>query len=337
MDRLAGKKIHYLVPPKENKRRFKPEKGKLHDEFCYWDILNLNNVSKSSWSTYIRQFNLVEEQFKCKLIDETQVETSKEFLQWKESKKQERKSKPRNVDSNYVVLDKKEDEFTLAVCRNSSFYGKCAFDKQTEKVHVSSKNKFLTVYFDETDREKAEFYFKIVKNIRIAIIGKRERLKIQNNHNFMTPEQFEKSKPFRRLVTAIKFDNLLDKHRKLKRNSNEIIQKCIPNLQEDINKLRIYVEENYESGNSSMTQTVIDLAESQNLWDYELMDVYNRVEKELEQFEFLQYLETPSYWDEKSKKAINSIITKMLYHQKTFRGMHDNIEITIKNEENVAA
>ena len=34
------------------------------------------------------------------------------------------------------------------------------------------------------------------------------------------------------------------------------------------------------------------------------MDVYNRVEKELEQFEFLQYLETPSYWDEKSKKAI---------------------------------
>ena len=146
----------------------------------------------------------------------------------------------------------------------------------------------------------------------------------------MTPEQFEKSKPFRRLVTAIKFDSLLDKHRKLKRNSNEIIQKCIPNLQEDINKLRIYVEENYELGNSSMTQAVIDLAESQNLWDYEFMDVYNKVEKELSQFEFLQYLETPSYWDEKSKKAINSIITKMLYHQKTFRGMHENIEITIK-------
>jgi len=337
LEKYEGKKIHYLVPPKENKRRFKPEKGKLHDEFCYWDILNLNNVSKSSWSTYIRQFNLVEEQFKSKLIDETQVETSKEFLQWKENKKQERKSKPRNVDSNYVVLDKKEDEYTLAICRKSSFYNKFAFDKRVEKVHSSSKNKFLTVYFDETDREKAEFYFKIVKNIRIAIIGKRERLKIQNNHNFMTPEQFEKSKPFRRLVTAIKFDSLLDKHRKLKRNSNEIIQKCIPSLQEDINKLRIYVEKNYESGNSSMTQAVMDLAESQNLWDYELMDVYNRVEKEIEQFEFLQYLETPSYWDEKSKKAINSIITKMLYHQKTFRGMHENIEITIKNEENVAA
>lgn len=330
LEKYEGKKIHYLVPPKENKRRFKPEKGKLHDEFCYWDILNLNNVSKSSWSTYIRQFNLVEEQFKSKLIDETQVETSKEFLQWKESKKQERKSKPRNVDSNYVVLDKKEDEYTLAVCRKSSFYGKYAFDKKTEKVSDAIKYRGLTVYFNEEDREKAEFYFNITKNIRIAIIGKRERLKIQNNHNFMTPEQFEKSKPFRRLVTAIKFDNLLDKHRKLKRNSNEIIQKCIPSLQEDINKLRIYVEKNYESGNSTMTQAIMDLAESQNLWDYELMDVYNRVEKELEQFEFLQYLETPSYWDEKSKKAINSIITKMLYHQKTFRGMHENIEITVK-------
>lgn len=339
LEKYEGKKIHYLVPPKENKRRFKPEKGKLHDEFCYWDILNLNNVSKSSWSTYIRQFNLVEEQFKSKLIDETQVETSKEFLQWKENKKQERKSKPRNVDSNYVVLDKKEDEYTLAVCRKSSFYNKFAFDKRVEKVHSSSKNNFLTVYFDESEREKAEFYYRLINKskIRIAIIGKRERLKIQNNHNFMTPEQFEKSKPFRRLVTAIKFDSLLDKHRKLKRNSNEIIQKFIPSLQEDINKLRIYVEKNYEYSNSSMTQVLMDLAESQNLWDYEFMDVYNRVEKELEQFEFLQYLETPSYWDEKSKKAINSIITKMLYHQKTFRGLHDNIEITIKNEENVAA
>lgn len=339
LEKYEGKKIHYLVPPKENKRRFKPEKGKLHDEFCYWDILNLNNVSKSSWSTYIRQFNLVEEQFKSKLIDETQVETSKEFLQWKENKKQERKSKPRNVDSNYVVLDKKEDEYTLAICRKSSFYNKFAFDKRVEKVHSSSKNNFLTVYFDESEREKAEFYYRLINKskIRIAIIGKRERLKIQNNHNFMTPEQFEKSKPFRRLVTAIKFDSLLDKHRKLKRNSNEIIQKFIPSLQEDINKLRIYVEKNYESSNSAMTQAVMDLAESQNLWDYEFMDVYNRVEKELSQFEFLQYLETPSYWDEKSKKAINSIITKMLYHQKTFRGMHENIEITIKNEENVAA
>ena len=246
---------------KEQKRRFKPEKGKLHDEYCYWDILNLN-ISKSSWGTYIKQFNLVESQFRDKLIDETNVETSEEFLKWKENKKQERKSKPRNTESNYVTLDKKDDEYTLAVCRKSSFYNKLAFDKKTEKVSDAIKYRGLTVYFNEEDREKAEFYFNITKNNRIAIIGKRERLKIQNNHNFMTPEQFEKSKPFRRLVTAIKFDSLLDKHRKLKRNSNEIIQKCIPNLQEDINKLRIYVEKNYESGNSSMTQAVIDLAES---------------------------------------------------------------------------
>lgn len=329
LEKYEGKKIHYLVPPKENKRKFKPDKGKLHDEFCYWDILNLNNTTKSSWGTYIRQFNLVEEQFKSKLIDETQVETSKEFLQWKENKKQERKSKPRNVDSNYVVLDKKEDEFTLAVCRNSSFYGKCAFDKQTEKVHVSSKNKFLTVYFDETDREKAEFYFKIVKNIRIAIIGKRERLKIQNNHNFMTPEQFEKSKPFRRLVTAIKFDSLLDKYRNMKNNANSIIRKCLPKLNTDLEILEEYVRKNFKDAHSS-TQIIMDLAESQNLWDYEHMDAYNRIEKELEQYSFLQYLRIPGYWDNKAEKEINSIITKMLYVQKTVRGLHDNIEITIK-------
>jgi len=336
LEKYEGKEVYYLVPHKEQKRRFKPEKGKLHDEFCYWDILNLNNVSKSSWSTYIRQFNLVESQFRDKLIDETNVETSEEFLKWKENKKQERKSKPRNVDSNYVVLDKKEDEFTLAVCRNSSFYGKCAFDKQTEKVHVSSKNKFLTVYFDETDREKAEFYFKIVKNIRIAIIGKRERLKIQNNHNFMTPEQFEKSKPFRRLVTAIKFSNLLDKYRDMKNNSNSIIRKCLPKLNTDLEILEEYVRKNFKDAHSS-TQIIMDLAESQNLWDYEHMDTYNRIEKELEQYSFLQYLKVPSYWDKKAEKEINSIITKMLYVQKTVRGLHDNIEITIKNEENVAA
>ena len=203
-------------------------------------------------------------------------------------------------------------------------------------MHVSSKNKFLTVYFDETDREKAEFYFKIVKNIRIAIIGKRERLKIQNNHNFMTPEQFEKSKPFRRLVTAIKFDSLLDKYRDMKNNSNTIIRKCLPKLNTDLEILEKYVRENFKDADST-TQIIMDLAESQNLWDYEHMDTYNRIEKELEQYSFLQYLKVPSYWDKKAEKEINSIITKMLYVQKTVRGLHDNIEITIKNEENVAA
>ena len=28
-----------------------------------------------------------------------------------------------------------------------------------------------------------------------------------------------------------------------------------------------------------MTQAIMDLAESQNLWDYEFMDIYNRIEK----------------------------------------------------------
>lgn len=336
LQKYEGKKVYYLVLPKEQKRRFKPEKGELYDEFCYWDILNLKNTSKSSWGGYIKQFNLVESQFRNKLIDETNVETSEEFLKWKENKKQERKSKPRNTESNYVTLDKKDDEYTLAVCRKSSFYNKFVFDKKTENVLSSSKNKFLTVYFDETDREKAEFYFKIVKNIRIAIIGKRERLKIQNNHNFMTPEQFEKSKPFRRLVTAIKFDSLLDKYRDMKNNANSIIRKCLPKLNTDLEILEEYVRENFKDTHST-TQIIMDLAESQNLWDYEHMDAYNRIEKELEQYSFLQYLQVPSYWDKKAEKEINSIITKMLYVQKTVRGLHDNIEITIKNEENAAA
>lgn len=335
LEKYKNKGINFLIPPINPKRRFQAEKGKILDELCYWSILELKNYSKSEYGSLIRQFNLVEEQFKARLIDETKIETSKEFLKWKENRKQQHKSKPRNVDSNYVALDKKEDEYTLAICRKSNFYGKYAFDKQTEKVYTSSKNKFLTVYFDEADREKAEFYFKIVKNIRIAIIGKRERLKIENNHNFMTPEQFEKSKPFRRLVTAIKFDNILEKYRIMKNNSNDIIKQCLPKLDSDLEILREYVRKNYTDASSS-TQIIMDLAESQNLWDYEYMDIYNKIEKEIEQYSFLQYLQKPSYWDDKSRKEINSIITKMLYVQKTVRGLHDNIEITIKQEEDVA-
>ena len=152
-----------------------------------------------------------------------------------------------------------------------------------------------------------------------------ERLKIQNNHNFMTPEQFEKSKPFRRLVTAIKFNNLLDKYRDMKNNSNSIIRKYLPKLNTDLEILEEYVRKNFKDAHSS-TQIIMDLAESQNLWDYEHMDAYNRIEKELEQYSFLQYLKVPSYWDKKAEKEINSIITKMLYVQKTVRGLHDNIE-----------
>jgi len=324
--------LRLLIPPTEKRRKFKDQSMNLD---TYWGILNLNQEKKEDYGKLIKELNLVEDQVTSLFVDERKAEESEEYKTWLERRKEEqRQNRAYNQsNNNYKTLNKQEDEFTLSVCRNSNFYRKFAFDKITEK--VNQINKFLTVYFDETDKETAQKYYQIVnkRKIRIVVIGKRERLKIKDKHNFMNKEEFEKSKAFKRLVTAIKYDKLLDEYKELSNHSNELIRKCIPKLGKEVEILNQYVEDNYIDGNSEIEKIILDMAQENNLWDYEFMDSYNIVKNAISEFGFLKYIERPSYYDDVAKKEINSLITKMLYHQKTFRGLHSNIEIKIKEEQ----
>lgn len=298
----------------------------------YFYALDLDKITQPEWKNKIKELNYVENQFKKDFIYELDVENSQGFKDWLEKRKKERVYKV--SDSNYKVLDKKEDEVTIAFGRNSYAGKKITFEKETFKVSKLNQNPYLTIYFEDKDRA-TQYYELIGKKYKIALIGKREQLKIKNIHNFMTEQEFQKSKTFKRIVTSIMFDELIETYRSIyNRSSLNIIQNLINPLEKDIEILQDYTSKNGKTiRDNELLDSMIAIAKEYNLYDYQFMDVYNRCKESLDKYKFLNYIQKPDRWNEENIKEINSIITQFLYHQKMYRGLHQELEFVVKEQE----
>jgi len=298
----------------------------------YFYTLDLDKVPQHNWKNKIKELNYVESQLKENFIYELDVENSQGFKDWLEKKKKERIYQ--GSDSNHKVLNKQEDEVTIAFGRNSYAGKKITFEKETYKINNLSQNPYLTIYFE--DKEKATQYYNLIgRKYKIALVGKREQLKIKNIHNFMTEQEFQKSKAFKRIVTSIMFDELVQTYKEIyERESLEIIYTLIQSLREDIEILKNYIFENGKSiRDNQLLDSMIAIAKEYNLYDYQFMDVYNRCKESLDKYKFLNYIQKPNRWNEENVKEINSIITQFLYHQKMYRGLHQELEFVVKEQE----
>ena len=298
----------------------------------YFYALDLDKITQPEWKNKIKELNYVENQFKKDFIYELDVENSQGFKDWLEKRKKERVYKV--SDSNYKVLDKKEDEVTIAFGRNSYAGKKITFEKETFKVSKLNQNPYLTIYFEDKDRA-TQYYELIGKKYKIALIGKREQLKIKNIHNFMTEQEFQKSKVFKRIVTSIMFDELVQNYKNIfHKTSLEVIHNVIKPLEDDINLLQDYTSKNRKFiRDNQLLDSMIAIAKEYNLYDYQFMDVYNRCKESLDKYKFLNYIQKPDRWNETSVKEVNSIITQFLYHQKMYKGLHSEIEFVVKEKE----
>jgi hypothetical protein len=211
---------------------------------------------------------------------------------------------------------------------------KITFEKETYKINSLNQKPYLTIYFEE--KEKATQYYELIgKKYKIALIGKREQSKIKNIHNFMTEQEFQKSKVFKRIVTSVMFDELIETYRSIySRSSLDIIQNLINPLEKDIEILQDYTSKNGKSiRDNQLLDSMIAIAKEYNLYDYQFMDVYNRCKESLDKYKFLNYIQKPDRWNEENVKEVNSIITQFLYHQKMYRGLHQELEFVIKETE----
>ena len=298
----------------------------------YFYTLELDKVPQHEWKNKIKELNYVENQLKENFIYELDIENSQGFKDWVIKNKKERVYKSSN--SNHKILNKQEDEVTIAYGRNSYARGKITFEKETFKINTLNQNPYLTIYFEDKDRA-TQYYELIGKKYKIALIGKKEQLKIKNIHNFMTEQEFQKSKAFKRIVTSIMFDELIETYESIyNRSSFDIIRELIRPLEEDIKLLQAYTNKNGKSiRDNELLDSMITVAKEYNLYDYQFMDVYNRCKESLDKYKFLNYIQKPNRWNEENIKEINSIITQFLYHQKMYRGLHQELEFVIKEEE----
>lgn len=309
-------------------------KDDKQNKTTYFYTLELDKIPQHEWKNKIKELNYVENQLKENFIYELNVENSQGFKDWTESKKKERVYQSSN--SNHKVLNKQEDEVTIAFGRNSYAGRKITFEKETFKINTLNQNPYLTIYFEDKDRA-AQYYELIGKKYRIAVVGKREQSKIKNIHNFMTEQEFQKSKVFKRIVTSIMFDELIETYRSIySRSSLDIIQNLIKPLEKDIEILQNYTSKNGKTiRDNELLDSMISIAKEYNLYDYQFMDVYNRCKESLDKYKFLNYIQKPDRWNEENVKEVNSIITQFLYHQKMYRGLHTELEFVMKQTESV--
>lgn len=302
--------------------------------YSYKNTLHLENYPKSEWRKRILEYQYVENQFKNKIIDETNIESSLEFLEWDTKKKQEQKEnrKYNTYSGNYKVLSKQKGEVTLGIISVKSIGKGYKVDKKTFNIESFHKIPKLTICFTEENKERAkEFYHIFKKKITIAVVGKNEFNKIKTIHNVMTEEEFLKSKSFKRTITSIVYDDLVSKYENLySREGQEVVKNHLDSFSSDIQVLKNYSNTNGKRINSNLEEELLAYAKEHNVYDFEYQDVYNRVKNNIEKYDFINLLQEPSRYDEKGKANVNKLIAQILLFRKKYHNQYEDLEIEVK-------
>lgn len=302
------------------------QRGNLQvDSSSYRHVLGLGSVSKALWRNYITEWEFVVSSIVSTFIDETKVEDSPEFAEWLEDKKEEQREKRKlmNQGRDYEGLGKKQGDVTLAYSYPK--YGKTCFAKKAYPIARLHKNDFLTVLItkeDNLDLAKGIAYvFKNNLYVRFALVGNKEIKKIPEHFQFINFQRFmsRDCKPFMRLASAIKFDELLESYDNISEYGNVVFKQILSTLNSDAEVLRKYVEDNLKDGiPEDLKNIIIDAADANRLYDEEKWDIYKRLQKELEKYDFIDLIDVPKSTNNELTKRYQRLINQILLFRKKF-------------------
>lgn len=297
-----------------------------------WGILN----TKDS----IKEFLFIEAQLKSNFICERNIEEKEEYIEWLKNKKlkqvEERKFKINEGTYVSKSINKQEGDITLmyaqkSVTRRNDFY---SFEAKAFPIKDLSKSKFLTVLFDKEDKEQATlFTLGLPKNsrLKVALIGKREKTKLPNIHNFKTllQMQSEGNKKFRQIVTAELISQLVNDIDNISRTDS--LNPFIKTLMEDCNKLKEYKKVYYISLDNVVWNSMKAIAIEQGLFDHSIYSTYLKVKEQIDLLDFITLLKEPYYKDTtETKEKRSKCITRFLIYGKKYKNTWDNFELIEK-------
>ena len=308
-------------------------------------IKNIKRYDVLNTKAKLKEFLFVEQQLRENFIYELDIEDSKEYIDWlekeKEYQKQQRKEKAK--DPYYVSksLNKEEGDITLAYATKSSsrlknFY---TFEAKAYPIKNLYKNKYFTILFDKEEKDLAkEFANAIPKgsNIKIALIGKREKLRLPNLHSFKTIYNMmsEGNKKFRQIITAELIYQLLKDRDTI--SNIKSLNPFLNKIAENCKKLKEYKAAYYLGVSDGVWEAMKVVAIEQNLFDYSIYSTYLSVKEHIDLLDFATLLESPYHKEsEETKKKRDKVITRFLLFGKKYKGAWDNFELVEKKVEPV--
>lgn len=302
--------------------------------YGYRALLRLDTKPRSQWRALIKEWQFVQKQVLDKfLTDETNVEQSQKYLDWLEKKKEAQKANRAKGIYKGKYLNKQEGDVTIAYSRLSALdRSSIVFEKKAIPVKDLYKNKFITLYWEDTpeNKQKASRYHHLTTNfkLKIALIGKKELSKIPKLHNFMQEQDYIKTAQFRKLATAVKAKKVIDIFDSIYNGHVDVIKNLVGKYYDDVQTLKKYYEANWNRYiPGELINSVMFIAQEHNYFDLEMMVVVDRVKKDIERFDFIPMLRTPSAYDTEALKKYGKVINQMLLFRKLYHKQFPDFEI----------
>ncbi len=296
----------------------------LYDSECYMNVLDLSGKPKKDWDNYIKEWDFVVSSIVSTFKDETKAEDTQEFKDWVEAKKEaQRQARKLKGGIAYKGLGKQLGDVTMSYSYER--YNKIHFGKKVYPIADLTKNEYLTVLVTEDDNldlvKEIALCIKNKDKIRFALVGKKEIKKIPEHFQFVNFQKFmsRDCKPFMRMASAIKFEELLREYREVQNYKNTVFAKSLRGFKDDAKSLQDYVDSNLGRYLAEdMKNIIIDVADEHKLYDMELWDVYQRFRNALKKYDFINLLDVPSSTNYELTKRYEALINQILLFRKKY-------------------
>jgi hypothetical protein len=290
--------------------------GKSSGYDNYHTILNLDKFPKDKWRDVIKEFQYVQSYYVNQFKDLDSIDIPK---QWSEA----RRKKPLKVDSNGVKRVKLSGEIIVkeatALC-NYSTTKNCKFVSQTYALKDFYKLKNLYVYTSHDNADKLDKLYQTFNKqyVKFITFSARELTAINKIkiHNLVPLEEFMegKTQPFKRVITAGLIYRLIsDNYYVFEKLS--IIPEISKDLYERLSVLREYNRNNHLYITDELFNSMLVIAQENNLFDIPVYQEYLSAKKDLEQLYFLNAIMQvfPAY--SKPVVMVKAIVDLCKYHK----------------------
>lgn len=306
------------------------------DNPTYQSLLNLHKYPKSQWREVIKEFQSITTKILDKIPNLSDLQPT---LQWLEERKAKRNKGIRGLVTN--------EEISLKIARIAERgEHKLTYDYEVVNIRKIAKTlKKLIIYGVNNEKEIMDSFYWMIRysNPRVALvlINKYDEKKIKGLHNFISISEFMKgqTKPFKAFATAILIERLQSKNKEIFENT-AFIEKFSKSFAQKINDLEKYEEENYPSGYGNeheFLNRVLEIAEQHNLFDEEMMLIYNEVNEKAHLFNFVGFIKFDKleYDKEGSLKLAREILKgrKFRMDWENYLGLNPVIEREEEKEE----
>lgn len=262
----------------------------------YMQLLKLKQYPKSLWREVIGEFQSIRDE----ILSEFQtVEDNQWTPEWLAERKLRRAKGVRSSVGKQSI--------TLKVARKAQRGdNELTFDSQIIKIdEVGKQLKSLVVYTNTTNKDALQKIWIMAispevgkSRITLAYLSKYDIKKIRHLHNFISMEDFMegKTRPFKALASGILIKRLIIDNKKVF-DQIEFVNSLSSQIATKMVDLLNYTKENRpDTYKRDIEDDILKVAEENNLFDENIMDIYKEVNENIHIFDFIAQLKIiPSY------------------------------------------